>query len=197
MGKKYRGISDETGEKLEELYEETKIKQKLKLGSFKKPQPKTFKEWFNQTVLSTFFLIGCLSIIWLLVRQDLWLSFVIECLLAYPIVYFMLTVHESLHAFAAKRLGYKFDFTHDAGKKKKNPAINVYHKDDSKWAKDRLTILFLPYLIILPISLPLAIQGFYLGNWALILGFGSTFVHQSFWMYFDYKGANESKSVTS
>ena len=190
--KRYRGISDKTGDKIEDLYEDLKLKERLKLGTFKKPKPTTFKEWYRNFSIGSIVMIMMGVMFWYFMREDTFLAFAIQCFIAYPIFVLLTATHELLHVVQATRRGYQYDFVYD-----KKASVEVFHYNDDKWKADRIMILFTSYLVLIPLSAILFFIGYYFSNWSLILSGGGVMLHQAVYMRWDYKGAMQSEKAGS
>jgi len=189
----YHLISDETGEKIQELYEDLKIRERLNLGTFKKQKPTTFNEWFRNFSVGSIMLILFLVMFWWFVKGDEFLSFAIQIVIVYPIWILNQAIHEKCHELVIKKLGYEYDWSYA----KRFASLEVLHYNDDKWKKDRLKILYAPYYFVFPVWGILFFVGLFLTHWTLIIGGGFILLHQSIWLYKDYQGAMISEKADS
>jgi len=167
--KKYKGISDKTGDKLEDIVEDLKLRQKLKIGSLKREPVTDFKEWFKRMIMGSIVLLIISSALWYMIfKDDPMGNIILQAVMSLPVWQMLMCTHEYLHEFMAHRLGYTTEFEIEPGWRGKASVV-VLHEADKKWDKDRKLIAFLPYVAIVPVACWLLGAGIYFNFWTFTI----------------------------
>jgi len=160
--KRYRVISDKTGDKLETQYLERKGKLKA-TWDWVKPkasEPGTFRELIQNNVISgSFITLGALAGIFLIPNFAFY-RLILQLVLAYGLTTILWMVHEVLHRVKYKDYDRQYKFSRQGRKRFFSTIVNIPDElPEEERLKHSYQIALNPYLVMFPFSIVLIILG--------------------------------------
>jgi len=119
----------------------------------------TFKQWIEIQIVVNIVLFSFSAVLLIFAGKIPFVVMLVHIALALAIFFILVTIHELIHGAVAKLLGYKFGV--ESNTLFHIPKINmaytsisvaIFHKEDSKWKRDRKIIGIAPHLLILPLG---------------------------------------------
>lgn len=156
MAKK-RDKKEEVKKEREEIDITDRIKKKL-----------TFKHWLNRTIMIAIILFVIVYMVkWYIGENFLW-----HMIVGVYVMFCVGFMHEGLHYYKAVSLGYTPKWWRTTLKM----GFTIEHHSLKTWKEDKKKIAYIPYYVLMPLSIAIIVIGYYYNFMGLMIGGGGSII---------------------